>query len=224
MADSFVKIMDRAVQALIYAKFKTVMNLTDVNTDSVIWPRDVAFRKISEKRGRGVVEFFSLWRETMNFDWSRQRTAVARIEQYLAFTDAERTDIRSARAIPATLDYNVWFWTKDYDILQQISEEYMWWRHTDPNLNLNYDDTYPMEMDLHFGEAVDESAVEQMFDRGLYFVLRAPITVDAWLIKDFSVKTIKKIIISVYDETVEENPQLLFTETLILPIPPSGEE
>lgn len=224
MDTSFIKVIDRGLQALVYAKFKSILGLTDVNNDSVIYPKDVAFRKISEKRGRAVVEFFNIWRESMEFDWARQRSAVARQDMYLKFSSPSRTDLLAARSIPVTLTYNAWFWTKDYDKLQQLAEDYSWWQHTDPNLNINYNEVYPMEMDLHFGASVDESTTEEMFDKGLYFVLRVPIIVDGWIIKDFSDKTIKKIIISIYDDSaVPSNPQLLEQETLILPEPASGE-
>ena len=160
----------------------------------------------------------------MSFDWQRQRTAVSRRPMYLQFKDATRSEILEARAVPATMNYDVWFWTKDYDKLQKVTEEYMWWQHEDPNLNINYNDLYPMEMDLHFGEPMDESTTDTMFDQGLYFVLHVPIVVDAWIIKGYEEKTIKKVIISIYDETIPTQPQLLEQETLILPLPPSGEE
>ena len=224
MAESFVKVIDRGVQTLVYARFKTILGLTNLTTDSAIWPKDVAFRNIAEKRGRSVVEFFNVWRTSMEFDWQRQRTAVSRRSMYMSFKDANRNEILETRAVPSTMHYDVWFWTKDYDKLQQVTEEYMWWQHEDPNLNINYNDIYPMEMDLHFGPPQDESTVNTMFDQGLYFVLHVPITVDAWIIKGYEEKTIKKIIISIYDDSaVPSNPVLLEQETLIMPIPPSGE-
>ena len=215
---SFIKVIDRAVQALVYAKFKDLLGLVDYNTDTIFYPKEVAFRNIAEKRGRSVVEFINIWRETSKFAWDRQRSSVSRRDIMLTYTDpVGKESITAARAIPLEVRYNVWFWTKDFDKYNQVLEAYSWWQHENPNLNMNYNDEYPLEMDLHFGETEDESTVPTMFDTGTYFVLRAPISVDAWIIKSAEdVKTIQTIIISIYDETVEANPVLLEQETIVL--------
>jgi len=214
---SFLKVIDRGVQALLYAKFKDILGLVDFNADTVFYPKEIAFRNIAEKRGRAVVEFINVWRESSSFDWSRQRSAVARQDILLNYVDpVGKETMTTARAIPLNLAYNAWFWTKDYDKYNQIAELYSWWQHENPNLSINYNDVYPLEMDMHFGEAEDESTVPTMYDTGTYFVLKAPIMIDAWIMKSYDVKTIQKIIISIYDETVEANPQLLETMTLLL--------
>lgn len=207
------------------------MGLTDLNNDSLFYPKEVAMRKMAEKRGRDVVEFFNVWRESFSFDWARQRTPVARNGMYMKFEDATRNNILEAKAVPARLEYNVWFWTKDYDKMQQLNEEYIWWVQEFPNLSLNYNGIYPMEMYMSFGEVVDESSTPVMYDQGLYFVMRAPISLEGWIVRDkdnygnlLKVRTLKKIIISIYDDSaVPPNPQLIAQETLVLPEPPSGE-
>jgi len=217
---SFLKVMDAAIKVALFNRFKTILGLTNVNDDVVQSPKDVAFRQISEKRGRAVVEFINVWRETSNFSWSRQRTAVARREITLAYTDPNtKTQIISAKAIPVDLGYIFWWWTKDYDKYNQVVESYSWWRQQDPNLSINFDDAYPLELDLHFGEVVDESTVETMFDQGLYFVGSAPINVDAWFVEGLSNYAIQTIIKSIYDSTVSGQNILMESETIVPDIP-----
>jgi hypothetical protein len=215
---SFLKVMDAAIKVALFNRFKTILGLTNVNDDVVQYPKEVAFRQVSEKRARAVVEFINVWRETSNFSWARQRTAVARREILLSYADPHtKTRIISAKAIPADLGYRFWWWTKDYDKYNQVVESYSWWRQQNPNLGINFAESYPLELDLHFGEVVDESTVDTMFDQGLYFVGSAPINVDAWLVEGLSDFTVQSIIKSIYDDTVSGSDVLMERETIVPP-------
>ena len=208
---SFLKVIDEGLRALIYAKFKDVMDLGAMRNSTILYPKAIALRKISERKEKDEVEFINLWRESTERDFSRQRTSVARDGINVAFTDTtsgsdpsedtdENTGITTVRAVPVTLGYSIWFWSKDKEILNEVAELYLFWQHSDPNLNLYYNDLYPVEFDLHFGDISDESTTAEMFTIGEYFVIRAPIEIDGWVFTDIDVKTVKKIVITYWDQ------------------------
>ena len=219
-----LKVIDKGIQALVFEKFKDILGLTDMNRDSVLYPKEVAFRQIAEKRGEAVTEFISLWREPMSFSWERQRTSVARAGIMTQYQNpVTKADIEIVRAVPVDLTYNVWFWTKNYEKYNEIAEKYLFWQQTNPNLFCTYDVDLPLEYDLHFGELADESTVDRMFDSGVYFVLRVPVKVDGWVFDTSTVKTIQKIVLKVYDNQIEAEPVLLYEETFsfLPPVLPS---
>jgi len=205
--------------------------------DVIIFPKEIAQRQIAERRGENVIEFANLWREVTANDWSRQRTPVARDGIHVAYQDGdapsgltdEKTSVVTVKAMPVTLEYSIWFWSQDKDKLNQVSEEYLFWQHQNPNLDIYYNDFYPVEFDLvRFGEIVDESNLPNMFEEGRVFVIRCPLVVEAWVFDSIEQKTIKKIIITIYDhdeiddirtfitdETEEEQAKLrLYRETI----------
>jgi len=207
---SFLKVIDEAFRSAIYAKFQDDMGFSSIESNDVIfYPKEVAQRIIAEKRGVATVEFANVWRAGTNIDWSRQRTPVARRGLYGSYIDGEavsseisgtKIGLFNAKAVPATLDYNIWFWSQDKDKLNSVTETYMFWKHVNPNLDVYYNDIYPLEFDLHFGEIVDESDIPSMIEIGKVFVIRVPVRIEGWVFSTTTSRTIKKIIVTIYDE------------------------
>jgi len=234
---SFIKIIDEGLRAKLYEKFGTIQSFTNIKDHVLFYPKEIALRKMAERRERTEIEFINFWRVYTKRDVSRQRTSPARSGLNLALTDDpaesgesssdpsnENTGILTTKAVPVTLGYYVWHWSRKKEILNEVIETYLFWPFNDPNLTLQYNDTYPVEFDLHFDEEiVDEGTVPEQFQIGEYFVRRAAIEIDGWVFTNVSVDTIKTIIITVWDrdkiEDVEEfmaDPEdelQLFTDT-----------
>lgn len=200
MADSWLKYLDYATRAMVWYKFADILSVTSMVNDSAIWPKAVAFRNITEKRGKVQMEFMNVWRSGTKFDWDRQRSVLARGGVY---GQTDNVNASALKAVPVTLNYDAFFWSKDTDLLNQITERYCFWQHQDPNLNILFNGLYPCEFDLQFGAVIDESPVESMYDKGLYYVIRCPITVEGWLFTTGSTKTIRTIYLKGYDATLE---------------------
>lgn len=213
---SCLKWIDEGLRILVYSKFSSVMGLTSMLKDSVIYPKDVSLRKISEIRGRDVVEFFNIWRNGTVRDMSRQRTPVGRRGIMTRYTpDSNRDTIDLFRAMPVNLEYDVWFWTKSRETWNKVAEEFMFWIHSNPNLDLVLNDTYDLEFDLHFGDRMqDESTVDEQYNLGQLFLINGQIQVDGWIFDDDTLKTVKTIFLKGYHE-VEGEDQLLFEETIL---------
>jgi hypothetical protein len=209
---SFIKTLDDAMKAAIFAKFGPYFGLTDATKDIVFAPKVVQLRKIAEKRGTDSVEFIGLWRTGMEFDWRRNNSSVARRGLSLAYTDAGKSSIITAKAVPVKISYDVWFWTRCLDKLMDASEGYLFWQFNNPNLVLNYLGLYPLELDMGFGALVDESPYSEIYDKGTYFVGRMPITLDGWVFTVFTTKTVLTIIIKVY---LREGTPPNYTDTLL---------
>lgn len=210
--DTFLKIMDRGIASLLYTKFGTILGL-DSEKESIISPKEIAMRLIAEEKGAMKLGFISVWREMTEFDWSRQRTPIARRGIMVAYTNEDKTDILEYKAIPVNLTYSIRFWHREIDKVNEAVEDYLFWQQTDPNLDLLINDEYPLELDLHLGgEIVDESSFPEKFEKGTYFVSRCPLKLDAWIFESDTVKTIHKVVLRLYDEEEEENI-LLFQRT-----------
>jgi len=199
MSTSFLHIMDATAKQMVFNRFKSYLNITDINNDCVFFPKSIAQRKIAEKRGAATVEFISLWRTGIQYDWARQNSAIARKGIMLQYNDSSsRTAIITAKAVPAIIDYDIWFWSRDLDKIMQAIESYLLWQHDHPQLILNYNGIYPMEMYLKFGPVADETDFPGIYEKGLYFINRVPMRLDGWILTLFDAKTILKIILDVY--------------------------
>lgn len=231
MSNSFTRGIDLALKTLLYLRFRSVLGIDmsgsdedNINEGVVQCPREVAQRMVAEKRGENFLEFINFWRVGTSPSWDRQRTPVARRGMWLAHTDGNKTDTVHVRAVPVDLNYNVWFWSKDLDKIYQCIEEYLFWQQDDPNLKLKYNDKYEIEPDLHFGEIVDESTVDEMYDKGLIYTFKMPIKIDAWILKGETLKTITKLVLTFYDKddvtdyseiVVEDSDQATELEALL---------
>jgi len=213
---SFIKVIDEGLRALVWSKFRSDMGFSasDLLAENIIlYPKLIALRKISEKRSRTQLEFMNIWRSTTSFDWTRQRTPLARRGLNIVYTDstgdsaetAEDTGVITVKSTPVSLGYDIWFWSKSLEVLNTVDERYLFWIHNNPNLNLLYDDKYAVNLDLHFGEIIDESPLENVFSSGTYFIHRAPVKIDGWIFSSVTAKTIKTIYLTIYDENDTED-------------------
>ena len=198
MATSFTKTLDEALKALIFLKFKSFLSLSVQNTGIVFEPKSITQRKIAEKRGVVNMEFMSFWRQPPQFDWKRSRTPVSRSGMLLEYANADRKGIITAKSVPATINYDVYFWTQSLDKLMQITEEYLFWMFDNPQLNIYFNDKYLMEIDLDIGSITDESPLDQVYEKGTYFVYKMPIKMQGWIVVLSTTKTILDIIMRVY--------------------------
>ena len=209
---SFIKTLDESMKSLVFAKFADFFELDDITKDIVFFPKDVQMRKIAEKRGSDSVEFIGLWRNGVEFDWTRNNSPVARRGLSLQYTDAGKSEMITAKAVPVKISYDMWFWTRCLDTMMEATEAYLFWQFNNPNLLLNYMDQYPLELDLKFGPVIDESQYAQIYEIGTYYVSKMPIYLDGWIFTSFDSKTVLKIILDVY---VREGTSPNYTDTLV---------
>jgi len=212
MSTSVTKFVDDALKVLLYTRYGDIlgMNTGDDSQDdkidrSVIQaPREMALRKIAEKRGEDFLEFINFWRVATGPAWDRQRTPLARRGVWLTNTDAGRLHAINVKAQPVNVVYNAWFWSKDLDKVYQCVERYIFWQQDYPKIDLTYtfDDTrtFSYSPELQFGEIQDESTTPEEFDRGIMHIWQMPIKIDAWVLDGYQVRTITKIQLTVYDK------------------------
>ena len=209
---SFIQTIDTAMKALVFNKFKDYLTLTDQNTGVVFAPKQVAMRKVAEKRGEASVEFISLWRTSLEHDWARNNTAIARRGLQLQYSNSiTKVSIVTAKAVPVKITYEVRIWSRDLNKLACASESYLKWKYDYPQLFLNYLGLYPMEMYLKFGAVVDETDYD-IYENGLYFVYMFPISLDGWVLDKFSFPTVLEIILDIY---LREGAAPNYTDTLL---------
>jgi len=207
MGNSFIQAMDWGLRGLLWAKFSQALGATNMTTQSAWYPKGIALRTVSEKQGADKLPFFNVWRTPPTFDWDRQRTHVA--------VEGLPTIAGTVKTVPAKLSYDAWFWTKDLEALNKIAEIYLFWWHRNPNLDITFNDTYRLGLDIHLGDLSDESPLDQVFEKGTYYVWRMPIVLDGWVFQTDTVKIIKKIYINGYDITINADGTLLSQETII---------
>ncbi len=214
---SFIETIDNGVRALVYTKFQTAMGFTNQLNETAIWPKKVAQREVAEKLGKAVLGFANVWCESAKFAWNRQRTGVAKQGLGVAYTAADKKTVITYKAVPVDLQYNFWLWSfQDWSKLRTAMDAYIFWQQKNPKLLLNIDSVYPMNMDLHFGEVVDESDVEGKFDKGDVFVYRFPVMVDGWCVEASSDKPIHSIHLAIYNDVTP--PILLAEDTIVFPV------
>lgn len=204
---SFLQVIDLGLRGLLFTKFSDILNLDTINSGVALYPREIAQKEVADKRGATEVEFINLWRTRVTPDWDRMKTGAARRGMMMEYTDSNKTDMVNIKAVPVTLEYSVWFWTLSREKLNLIAERYLFWQQDDPNLSMSYEIKvdgnefeYPIELDLHFGELVDESTVAEKYEKGQIFILQVPITVDGWVLVPSTTKTIITIYLTVYDK------------------------
>jgi len=200
MADTFLKVIDLALQTLLHTRFQSILGLDSTLQSVLLVPREIALRQHSEIEGMQQMEFINFWKTHVSFDWNRQRTTVARRGMHLAYTDGERTAITNVKAVPANLEYDVWFWSTYKEKINEVIESYLFWQHEDPFLTAYFNDLYALNMNMSFGDIDDESSISDLYSKGQYFVAHAPIALEGWILKGTTVGTIKKILLWIYDE------------------------
>ena len=204
---SFLNTIDIGLKGLLFTKFKDVLNLDTVKKGVVQYPKEIALRKVAGRRGNVELEFINVWRTSTAPDWKRMKTTAARRGVLMEYVDeATKTDIAIIKNIPVTLEYEVYFWTKYVERLNLIAERYVFWQQQDPNLHLNFDvkydlvdHSYPVGLDMHFGPLIDESTEREKYDKGSMFISKLPIKIDGLVCIADSVKTVKSITLTIYD-------------------------
>lgn len=205
---SFLQGYDIAVRSLVFDRFKAILGwnaLADTDVDRInlslsICPKGLALREMAEKRARDYLDtpFANVWRMGTAYSWARQRSSVARRGLNVRSGDS----IVNVKANPIDLMYGVWFWSQDLDLIYQVIELYTSWQHSNPKIEVTYNDIYTLDPEFHLSEVVDESDIEQIYSTGKYFVWRMPIAIDAWLLTagDGSSILINKVRLTVYDK------------------------
>jgi len=220
MAETFLKIIDEGVRAAIWSKFYSIMGFTALDVlreNIVLYPKPVAFRKISDMRERTRMDFMNLWRESTVLDRKRLTMPAARRGVLVSYTDSlddsgevsEHTGVVRIKAVPTIMSYNLWFWSLDRDKLNSIAEECLFWEHNTPYVRLYFDETYPVDLNVRItGEIFDESPLDDLYKRGTYYVSRVPVEVEGWTFSDAQIKTIKTIYLKVYDRDEIEDEDI----------------
>jgi hypothetical protein len=209
---SFIQTIDNGIKALVFDKFKSYLNLNDLNRDMVFFPLEIAQRKIAEKRGEATVEFMSVWRHGIQFDWSRQRSTLARQGLKMQYVNSSsKSSIVTVKAVPATMNYNFWLWSRDLDKIMEAAEAYLFWVHNYPQLVLYYNGLYEMDMYMKFGPIVDRTNYN-IYEKGQYFVYEFPISLEGWVMTSITTKTILKIILDLF---LREGSAPHYRDTLI---------
>jgi len=220
MADSIFKLFDVAMRSLLYTKFGSVMGINtlssvdseNINKGVVQCPKEIALRELAEKRSTDFLEFINFWRRgSGGIDWNRQNTRVARSGLFM--TGDNDNEYSNVKAVPLRVDYEVWFWSLDYNKMGLADTEYLFWAQENPQLEMTLNDLYPLEFDLHFSDIYDESPIEQKYDVGKFFVHRMVINLDGWVFRteDLSGGAISKILIRCH------NSQNLESEVSVIP-------
>ena len=213
---AFIHTIDDALKTSVFNRFDSFFGLTNQNRDLVFQPKSICQRKIAEKRGEASVEFMSLWRTNVATDWERQRTALARSGMNIEFVDSNKTSVVNIKAVPVILSYELRFWSRNLDSTTQAIESYMKWFQDHPNLILYYQGLYEMDIYVKFGDAVDETDYD-IYDKGLYYVTRVPLTLEGWLLTEVTSKTVLTIILDIFlrEGTAPNYVDTLVSETTI---------
>jgi len=225
-SSSFLYGYDLAIKAVLYSRFASILGIDtqhsseteNINEGIYQFPKAVAQRISAEKRGATFLEFMNFYRVGAEFSWERNRTPLSRRGQWVNTVTAAGSDTIHLKAVPVNLRYDVWFWSKDLDKINQIVEKYLFWQQETSKLSISYIDTYDnsysLTPDLHFGEIIDESTVDDQYQSGLIYVHRMPITVDAWVFEGLSFKTISKIRVTFYDKDDVTNYSEIIVEDI----------
>ena len=208
MADAITYSYDIAMRLLCYSKFGSILGIDSldpvqaeaINKGVVLYPKRIAQRVIAEKRGETFLEFINIFPFRFAFDWKRQRTIVGR--QGLKYTKSDGT-IGVVKAVPISLDYNMWFWSVKLDRVRQCMELYIQWQHNLPKLTFFWDTDFEINPDIIFSPVIDESDIEDVFNTGKVWVYRMTAAIEGWLpVQDTALGRIHKIRLTTYDNTV----------------------
>lgn len=204
MFSSFLSTMDTSFKVAIYERFKDIFSFTSVNTGVLQFPRDVAYRKIAEKTGELALDFINVWKTNLKYSWDKQRTSLARRGISIPATSVSPT-LTNIKAVPVDIEYEISFWSKNLDRINQAIESYFLWQHDNPTLSILYNDLFPIDPKLHFaGDVQDHSTVPIMFDKGTIFTYSCSARLDGWILQsdgDEDVSAIHKIQVTYRDNT-----------------------
>jgi hypothetical protein len=190
VADSFITVCDNAIKAAVFNRWVDLLPISDPGKDIVFWPKDLALRKVAEKRESVMSEFISVWSPSPQRDLEREHTPTSVVGFTIDLADGTTQVLK---AVPVSLNYDLTVWSLSKNDVNKVIEDYVWWKYRNPNLSLRLNGIYPLEMDLHFGDIQDESVVIEEYSKGLYFRQTFPVRVDAWSFDIYSVELIEKV-------------------------------
>jgi len=228
MAISFLQQFDTSLKTVLYDKFKDLLGLErdpddiaeNINIGVIQTPKNLAVRWHAEKLDQDSLEFVSMWRNTMEFAWTRQKTAVA--QRGLDVVDPLDPEVvYNIKAIPVNLTYDVHLWSLNLDTIYKCLERYAFWQHENPQFSITYGDAMTIRPDIHFGTMVDESTVPEEFEKGVVFCYRIPISVDAWLLQDADESG---ILINKIETTIYNSQESGYVYESVLGDPPNDPE
>ncbi len=189
-------LIDVGLRTLLFTKFSDILSLESVNKGVLFYSKETALRELAEKKNKTKLEFINIWRTDVALDWKRMSTPAARRGVDVNYTDeGQRTVYTNIKAIPVALTFDVWFWTHDRDKLNSIIETYLFWQQDDPNLYMQYREIYPLSYDLHFNRIIDESTVDQQFEKGRMYIQKTSISLDGMV---FTVPSEEGVITSIH--------------------------
>lgn len=218
---SFLQMIDNAMRQMIFNRYSSIMEFSTLETDVHIIPKGHALRTNAETRGDDDLEFSNIWRSSVRRDLKRAQTPIARRGLNISYTDVFKTDILSVKGVPCFLDYDVWIWSRDLDKLTKVDEEYLFTPNKNATVSIQFkieEDGQeisvgsPMDMFTYIGDVHDESPIEDMNENGLYFVHKYTFSLEAWVLQTITSKTVKTIIIEIYDDLGDEPTLLLRKE------------
>jgi hypothetical protein len=213
MTISFIQSIDTAIKTAIWTKFGPSLDLiTDQNKELVFAPKELAQRKIAEKRGESSVEFISVWRNNIELDWKRQQSFMGKEGLSLNYVDSTtKAQVVTITGVPVNISYDIFLWSRDLDKITKATEAYLQWLHNRPQLVIYYDGQYEMNMYMHLGNIEDVSDYN-IYEKGQYFVSKFNFTLEAWALTTISSRTILKIVIDFF---LREGQKPNYSDTLL---------
>lgn len=214
---TFLALIDEAIKARIFHKFKGFMNFVDLDTDGSIWPKAIALRKRAEKLGADKVEFFNVWRSNTSYSFKRANTVLAL--KGLDVPNMIDAGTVNYKFVPRDLRYSIWFWSQYKDRLNKVEESFMFWDYRNPKLDLILDEYYPLPMDIMTGETTYEVSNEEIFSKGNFHVLRLDLTLEAYIldpddVDQRSAPAITKISLNIEESSKAPNYVTLYSGTV----------
>ena len=191
---STLGVIDFALRSLIYTKFGSFLSLPSVDSGVIFQPKEVAQREFAEKQGKVQSNFVSVWRSNTQFSWDRQRTAMGRKGTTLQYTSAGKTSTIIATAVPVDLIYDMRVWALSLEAIQQLTEEYLFWIHNNPNLDIELDG-YPITPNIHFKNVDGASLAGDMYKIGKYWTIDYTMNMDAWVVRFNNLPTVQGIVL-----------------------------
>lgn len=206
-----ITIYDNAVTSMVFNRWMDYLNISDATQDVVFWPKDLALRKIAEKRGKVEGEFISVWNASPQKSLERRHTPIA-TRGFVITSDSG--DSFTVTATPINLMYEVTVWSLRKNALNQVIENYVWWEFKNPNMYLLVDEVISLDNDLYFGEIIDASPVSSEYSKGLYYVQTFPIKVNAWLLEKEYVELIESVKLKITDGLSTETDPIFLDVSL----------
>lgn len=212
---SWIQLMDKAAQTMVFNRFSSFLLMTSQNSDSVLCPHEIAMRKIAEKRSAGTTEFMSIWRyEPPRFDWNRQSTPIARKGlqmQYVTSSMSSKTGIVTVRAVPSVYKYTFRLWSRDFEKLSSATDSYLKWLHDNPQMKIYFSGLYEMDCYLKFYDVTDKTDYN-IYDKGLNYIYEYSFEIEGWQLTSVTTPTILKIVLDLY---LREGTSPNYSDTLI---------